>query len=406
MSSSSDVLVVSLAGKGHYIASLLSQKGHSVTLLNLSINNLNLEDLIGPFDFFENLTDPLQEAFLNSFIHFQKAPSGFTLWTTSGPIDFQSFIKNYSLEQEGLDADNIEYLSNVNLLSSEERKTLRFNLSKLPHSENWLSKLAHQLPSSRFQLKSYNLETTETKALPFFNKKKIAHPAHNSLDNSLHWCKKNKVTVINIDNILSINSNSITYINSETKQTDKLAAKKFIWTLNSQETQHFFPKIFSKLYKKLLIPLWKWTKISLQLSENNIPNFNNHSFIMLNKPELNFGGDNLGIIKKTNLPNVWNLWLSVPQKTPKQERINRASVNFFIKRIPQLKIIKSSVSSNNAPPLYPVFDALKTGHTHTINNFYFCNFEVCPNLDWHNFLNFQKNISKKICKQLSQGSSI
>lgn len=397
-----DVLIVSINAKGHYIASLLSQKGYQVTLLNLPVKNLNIEDLIGPFDFFENSTNSLQEAFLNSFIHFQNSTAGFTLWSSLGPIDFQSFIKNYSLAKQGLDASNIEYLSNVNLLSPAERKDLKTHLNQLPHSQNWLSKLAHQISSSQFQLESYNLETTQTKVLPFFNKKKSAQPSQNSLKNSLTWCLKNKVQVINIDNITALKASHLVYFNSETKQEESLSAKKIIWTLSSEETQDLLPSVFSTLYLKTAKPLWQWTKFCLHLDEKYIFDFNTHSFLMINNLELNFSGDNLGIIKKTSLSNIWNLWLSVPNAKTDIKEITQAAHSFFKQRIPQLKIKKIQISSNKAS-LFPVFDNLDQTHTQKIKDLYFCNFETCPNLDWPNFLKFQKNMSEVISKQLPQG---
>lgn len=413
MFSSPSIAVVSLYGRGHYIASLLSQKGYSVNLFNFqdlqASHDLNIESLMGPFDFFEDTTDTLQEAFLNSFIRFQKTSSGFTLWPPSGPIDFQSFIKHYALDNYGLSAENIEYLSNVNLLSSNEKNHLRKNLNRMSHSENWLSKLAHQLPSSTFQLQAYNLEKVTTKVLPFFNKKKIAQSAHNTLQNSLDWCKANKVNVINIDDSLSFvqkkNSiQNISYTNTETKQKESIPAAQLVWTLDSQETKNFCPKAFPLLYKKVLTPLWQWKKITIHLDEKYIPNFSNQSFLIINNKKLSFSGDNLGIVKKTALSNCWNLWLCLPQSQISEKIIKNAIPYFFKERIPQLKIKKIDIPKHSPSPLFPVFETCNNTHKKTISNFHFCNFEVCSNLDWPSFLNFQKNISNVIQKQLEKGS--
>lgn len=413
MSSPPRIFIVSLYGKGHYIASLLSQEGYSVILLNLQDlqfdQHLNIENLVGPFDFFEDTTDSLQEAFLNSFIHFQNTSSGFTLWPPSGPIDFQSFIKHYALDSYGLNAENIEYLSNVSLLSSTEKNHLRKSLNQLPHSENWLSKLAHQLPGSTFQLQTYDLEKATTKALPLFNKKKIAQAAHNTLQNSLDWCTANSVNVINIDKTLSFiqkknNIQNINYTNTETKQKENVSSDQLVWTLNSQETKNLCPDIFPLLYKKILTPLWQWQKITLHLDEEYIPHFSNQSFLIINNKTLPFSGDNLGIVKKTALPNIWNLWLCLPQQQPSEEVIKNAIPYFFKERIPQLKIKKIDIPKNNPTPLFPVFDTLDNPHTKTITNLHFCNFETCSNLDWPSFLNFQKNINNKIKKQLEKGT--
>lgn len=414
MSTSPHVFVVSLYGKGHYIASLLSQKSYKVTLLNLqmssSTQNLNIENLIGPFDFFENTTDSLQEAFLNSFIHFQNTASGFTLWLPSGPIDFQSFIKSYALDNCGLNAENIEYLSNVNLLSREEKNNLRTSLDQLSYSENWLSKLAHQLISSKFQLQMYSLEKTTTKALPLFNKKKIAQATYKTLNNSLEWCKANGVNVVNIDNTLSFlkqknRIQNIHYVNTETKQEEKFSPNQIVWTLNSQETKNFYPEIFPLLYKNKLTPIWQWKKITLHFDEKYIPDFSNPSFLMINNTELNFSGDNLSIVKKTALPNVWNLWLCIPQQSPSDEAIKKAIPHFFKDRIPQLKITKINIPKHESNILFPVFDVVTNAHIKPTINLHFCNFEACSNLDWPSFLNFQKNMTKTIEKQLTRGNN-
>ncbi|MBE8221732.1 MAG: hypothetical protein HAW60_03275 [Bdellovibrionales bacterium] len=410
MSGKPHIFVVSLYGKGHYIASLLSQEGCSVSLLNLQNPQpnqcLNIENLVGPFDFFEDTSDSLQKDFLNSFINFQNTSSGFTIWPKSGPIDFQSFIKNYALDSCGLNEENIEYLSNVNLLSFEEKNHLKKNLNHLDHSENWLSKLSHQLSASLFKLQDYNLEETITEAMPLFNKKKIAICSHNNLQNSLDWCVSNNVNVINIDKDLSITKNknsiqSISYTNAETKQKESIAADKVVWTLNSQETKNIFPKIFPLLYKKALTPLWQWQKITTYIDEEYIPEFSNQSFLMINDKRLSFYGDNLCIVKKTSLSNIWNLWMCLPQQIPSEKIIKDSILNFFKDRIPKLKIKKIDVPKNSNTPLFPVFDNFNNLYTKTINNFYFCNFEACSNLDWPSFLNFQKNINNKIQKQIN-----
>ncbi|MBE8162834.1 MAG: hypothetical protein HAW63_02480 [Bdellovibrionaceae bacterium] len=413
MSSSSRIFVVSLYGKGHYIASLLSQEGYSVSLLNLQDPQPSycptMESLAGPFDFFEGTTNPLQEAFLNSFFRFKNSTSGFTLWLPSGPIDFQSFIKHYALDSCGLHAENIEYLSNTYLLSPSEKTYLRKSLSQLPHSENWLSGLAHQLPSSTFSLQPYDFKNTITKALPLFNKKKIISATQNTLQASLDWCATNKVEVINIDSQLSFskiknNIETIDYTNAETKQKSKIPVSQIVWTLNSQKTKNFFPKIFPLLYKEVLKPVWQWQKITLHLNETSIPDIPTSSFLLLNNPMLYFAGDNLGIVKKTSLPNVWSLWLCLPQQRPSEKIIKAAIPYFFKKRIPQLKIQKIDIPKHNPSPLFPVFEHSRTPHTKNINNLHFCNFEASSNLDWPNFLNFQKNIANRIKKSLKKGS--
>lgn len=404
MPSLSNIVVISLFGRGHYIASLLSQNNYKVKLINLSgpkLQSANIENIIGPFDFFKNYLDSLQNAFLDSFIKFKNTSSGFTLWSKLGPIDFQSFIKNYSIENCGLSVENIEYLANANLLSSKEKKNLQASLSDMSHLKNWLSKLAHQLPSSRWQLDSYDLKKSNTNILDLFNKKQIAQAACKTLQNSLDWCQSNSVEVISVDDDLSIlkKSNkiqSISYTNLKNKKKETILCDQVIWTAHSKETKSLYPKIFLDLYKKALVPQWHWQKITIHINSKYQPDFINDSFVMLNNLELNFSGDNLAIVKKTVMPDVWQLWMLLPYKHKSNLMIKNAANAFFKERIPKLKIEKIDIPDKNVKSFFPVFSADDKICEKTINNIHFCNFEHCHNLDWPGFLNFQKNMANKI----------
>lgn len=410
MSSLRNIVVVSLFGRGHYIASLLSQNNYKVKLLNLSSPDLypvNIENVIGPFDFFKNHLDSLQNAFLASFIKFQNTSSGFTLWPKLGPIDFQTFIKNYSIEHCGLSVENIEYLGNTHLLSPKEKKTLQTSLDDMPHLKNWLSKLAHQLPSSKW-LDNYDLKTNTTKILDFFNKKQVAQASCNTLQNSLDWCRSNAVEVISVEADLSISKKanqiqSISYTNTENKQKETAFCDQLIWTAHSQETKDLCPKVFLDLYQKALSPEWQWQKITTHINEQYQPDFTNDSFVMINDLELNFSGDNLVIVKKTAMPNVWQLWMLLPYKYSPDLMIKDTFDTFFKDRIPKLKIEKIDLPEKNAKSFFPVFAAHKNAFEKTTNNIHFCNFEHCHNLDWSGFLNFQKQMGETILTKNNKG---
>ena len=94
------VSIVSIFGRGHWLATELARKGIPVSLIDVSdsMGNWPAEDWEGPFGFFKNeklLASQLERLIEDQEV--QENAQGFSIWLESGPLEMKGPLTQHRL---------------------------------------------------------------------------------------------------------------------------------------------------------------------------------------------------------------------------------------------------------------------------------------------------------------------
>ena len=143
-----DVAIVSIFGRGNWLADQLVKAKKKVILIDLSdeVGRLAPEDCEGPFGFFHS--DQIQSSQierLNEEVYHDPVENGYTLWLKSGPIELKNNLTSYWLKHLNVSEETQEYVLNFNQYEPSECLEKRRELEDQPFEETWLAHLAHQV---------------------------------------------------------------------------------------------------------------------------------------------------------------------------------------------------------------------------------------------------------------------
>jgi hypothetical protein len=262
----SQAVVVSVFGRGHWMAAELAHQGVPTLLLDVSaqMGSWAGEDALGPFGFFntETLSERQKESLFQSGKP-QLVPQGLTLWLKSGPFELKGPTTAYRAQALGVSEAVMNYVAGKEDLSS---------LRKLSFEQSWFAQLSHQLFSTTDSLSAE--ATGSSVRVPLFSdyyvNTALDKTAAQAIQQSLKWCEQQGVKVVRaeIRDLAFTDRKTLGGFEIKTDQVQILKAEQVIWSLTGEETAKLGKKIQLELFPQgVETSPWSWVRYQVKIKE-------------------------------------------------------------------------------------------------------------------------------------------
>ncbi len=307
-----DVVIASAYGRGHWLASHLSEQGWNVSLLDFTkaLGPFTPEDYEGPFGLLEtDLISGSQKSHWSTELgtnSVEQIHKGYTIWLKDGPLEGASQLSTFHTQERSLSLAVRNYLHMVGDLSDIRLKTERAQLTKLPFENSWLVRFMHQFHSNEYRDHVHSLDSDH--AAPFFSRYYVRNLESDSHKKSLQTLRALNVEVIEDPEIISAKINSDEQVILSAKHGE-VETRSFVWGLTSSETEKVAKEFFKSYYRsKKLFSLWQWRKfiVSFEEQPTEVP----QCFVLLNDPHLPWTHTNAVSVRTTN--EYWVCWMRLP----------------------------------------------------------------------------------------------
>tara|TARA_B100000749_G_scaffold280899_1_gene281113 strand:- start:211472 stop:212734 length:1263 start_codon:yes stop_codon:yes gene_type:complete len=408
-----DVVIVSIFGRGHWLAAELAEAGQQVALVDVShrMGRWAPEDWEGPFGFFhsDRLSASQIERLSEDDYH-DNVEQGFTLWLRRGPIDTKGPLSAFWFQKLGFSEEVSKYVTSYNLLSSEERKSLQGKIADSDFEKTWFAHLCHQLASSTYVENAQSI--TEGRPLNVMSPLNIRRTTRRGFEKSLQWCESKGVTVFRDADLIDgqVENGQLSRIEIRGDWSGNLSSEQFIWQLTSDESYHASNKLSQILFPQGRVkPVWSWVRYRIQLDEtptlSSLPN----QFVLVKDLFLPWTHSNLMVVQKTVRQENFDVWVKIPSQMRYQrtylENVNQEILDEFKLRIPKSKPVNVDMpqdylyeESELGPSRFPVYlsNELKQLKRGSFKNVSFDGPENWVNLDWLGQFESQTELKHKM----------
>ncbi len=408
-----DVIIVSVYGRGHWLAVDLAAKGFSVGLVDVSgsMGRWAPDDWESPFGYFamEGL-DATQTARLTEDAPPERIDQGFCVWSSDGIIESKGSIFQHQVAQSGLSPEVQTYLQSGSRKTYTMDKNLFSALKHQNFSQNWLAQLAHNLISN------VSCESTESldfgAPLPVLADHYVRRVSRDSLTKSLDWCQKNGVSVFSNARIndVFLEGRAFGGIEMSWEKSGVAQSKYLVWTLTSEESQRLPDSVHRLMFPRGFIDSeWSWTRFRFNLKTeyffNNLP----PHFILMEDLNLPWSGTNTLIVQKSVSKGLLDIWLKIPSSQrflkPYLQNLGEEILGILKRRL-----VGSEVTLENYPQDYyydysemgaspfPVYGEVQFDRLYParIKNVFFDGPEQWPGLDWAGQFRGQEKIRDEL----------
>ncbi len=413
MDLSAQIGIVSIFGRGHWLAAELAKAKVPVTLLDVTaqMGSWQPEDVEGPFGYFQ--MEGLQEARLSADEKVVKLENGMTFWLEDGPLELRGPTVDYRLEQLRVSPLSLEYLKKNSALTATDQTAFR----KLSFEQNWLSNLAHHLSSSVETLSSESLR--EGRRRPLFENFFVRQASQAGHEKSLKWCEEQGVKVlrhVEVKDLVFEERKKIASLEVRTDRPGLFKAEQLVLCWTSQECALISPKIQQALFSRgVLEPQWAWmrfrSKIQGQgplsgLVRDQLPI---HSVVISDRM-LPWSHENLMILQRVPQQNdVVDVWMKIPNN----QRFNsqyltergRRLKEVLERHLPdnQVNVLELPMESKSTfqemgPARHPVYSRAVTAmrDQKSVGNVYFDSPEFWASLGWEGQFEHQTKIYQEL----------
>lgn len=401
METRSEAVVVSVFGRGHWLASELAAMGLDTVLIDLSdqLGHWAPEDWEGPFGVFQN--ESLPPSFmtrLHEEDYFDGVDDGFTVWLKSGPIDFLGPHSNYLLEKARVSADQQVYLHKYDQMTAKDIEKAKAQYRRLPFQDTWILNLAHAMGSNRHYANAEGLESP--RPLPVFATHSIRRVSRKGFERSLDWVAGKKVKVFRKAKVrdFSIVGKTVTSLEIESPDwSGVLLSDQFTWTMSSSETAHVLKKALVQFFSDVSVDAgWSWIRYRFQLSDSKLVAAIPKRFLMVEDADLSWTHSNAAFVQKTSNENEFDVWVKIPSghRFHKEYlvKIQKELTAYLADRIPQsnpqVKALPQESQYDGAtlgPSRFPVYEVSELARVQRKNyqNLHFDGPEMWDLLDWN-----------------------
>ena len=344
-----DVAIVSVYGRGDWLACELAKLGWLVALIDATsalaeargVENSSAAlseariDAEGPFGFFE--TPLVSESQRASFVgdesagdpspRAKMAPLGACVWPPGGPIECRSEMTAYQLAAREQSAETRAYLRWSEDSADAARLTaqLRRKMARQSFAQTWLAAFAHQLTSVYSEEASEALSVAEgppcALLAPFWTRNAGGADG----ERSLAECERLGAHVFRVKNGAGLRLGD-----TPIETLDGASAHAFVWALTSAETASISPNAVERLFPSGPVePNWRWMRC--RFSAALTP-----SFVALPPwtaivvdPFLPWSIDNLFVLRKRDdqgAKGQFDVWLKLPSDRAARNSVYLAEV--------------------------------------------------------------------------------
>ncbi len=268
MDSQTQVAIISVFGRGLWLAAELAKKNIPVTVLDVSaqMGPWKSEDAMGPFGAFSTAQPALQAVLGAESL--TEVPRGLTVWLPSGPLEFRGPNIEHCLASLEIPESVVQYLRDENLKKASQLSAQNLKaIEAAPFRQNWIAQLAHAWASK--------VATLSTEALRESAKRNLFSafflPAHHAqfLPLSLNWCDAQSVQVlrdVELKDLSLLEKGHVAGLEIRTSKPGIFKAEQFVFCLTSQEAGRIQPRIQKALFgDDVASPEWVWMRYQIQV---------------------------------------------------------------------------------------------------------------------------------------------
>lgn len=401
----SQVCLVSVFGRGHWLAKSLASKGISVTLLEASKNmgRWAPEDWEGPFGFFK--TEGLSQTQFDRLFEDEvciNPDRGFCFWLKDGPLEMKSPHVFHRLQKLQVSSVIQDYIQSTASLES---------IKDFSFSENWLAQFAHSFGSCDWIELSESIHAGEKQNL--FSSFHFRQATRVGLEKSLQSLEASGVQVIRDVSVLDItfDDKKVGGFEIKTDRQEIFKAEQFVWSLTSEETGMLSSRIQNVFFPQGPIePDWAWTRFRIKIKSldgdaemirNQLP----HHIVVIEDIMLPWAYENMMVMISTASRELFDIWL----RTPCVHRFHRQRIEeqgqkiceILSDRLPRQEVTVSEFPqeasytfSQLGPVRHPIFKdkARKQLKAKSFANLFLDSPEQWPCLGWDGNLKNQTKI--------------
>jgi hypothetical protein len=299
-----EVAVISIFGRGHWLAVELTRAGVPVTLVDVSADQgpWTEVDQVGPFGGFKS------DFQLENNLVPQK--QGLSLWLNDGPVEFGSLNVDYRLKKMGVSTLVKKYVQSAQAQARD--------LQKLSFDENWPAQLSH-VWNATISANSFESINSGKKADLFGEFFRYRHSEVSGLSKSLAWCEKNQVRVIKAKHIKDLayeNKGKLSGLEIQAEKSGVLKAEKFIWCLSQAETRKLSEKVRGTLFPAgVIYPEWAWIRFRVKIEDSQkLQHWLPDHVVILNDLHLPWSHENFVVMQRAEQEKgaSFDCWLKIP----------------------------------------------------------------------------------------------
>lgn len=449
-----DVAIVSVFGRGNWMAQELARLGSRVCLIDCTATLLKrsgdtervasrLIDAEGPFGFFaaEAASSSMQSRLFDDGN--DQRPSawmtelGPCIWDATGPIEGRSDATDYQLAGHGLSSSVGAFLRWPRELTegSADRAGAeraagreRARLTKAPFDESWLAALALQMSSTTYVSSGEALSALSGLPTPLFAGLWLRRPTPDGVLSSFGVCAASGATVAFDASVNDLRLSArvadaleISGIERESAPVT-LLSHAFVWSLTGSETAIASPRVAETLFADgPAKPDWLWMRARVALARVSsavaLPDW----IALVEDPFAAWTHDNLAIVRATGRvadPSLAgkierDVWLRLPRERALRnadyvrtqfERV----CGHLSQRIPgaEARVVEVSREASSdfaGAPLQPAFESSGARASRLRSpNLYYDGPETWATLDWNGSYERQGQIVAQIERQRGQ----
>jgi hypothetical protein len=404
-----DALIVSVFGRGHWLANHLLDQGWRVALVDLTaqMGDWQPDDYDGPFGLCETerISPSQKKEWLQSGD--SNLSTHYSLLLREGPLEGGQEVA--SPLQKSVPEFARAYVREFN----ESRKPYAAAVvARHPFSQTWFAQLSHQLASAVYEENHRAFKVGH--GLPFFAPYILRELSSGSHESALRTCEKKGVQVFRGTQINALKFAS--QLGSESFRSaivdgQEIEAGSAVWLLSSEETESLGVDLRKKLYKnKRAHALWCWLRFEVRLKQNSLSEVLPNSFSLVADLYQPWTHTNLvHFRRKKSEREKWNIWLRLPaqfrfdlkylQKIKQQLEENlKERWPLCEPQVTELPLEAGQSAQRFKAPRFPVFlkEELKDLKIYQARNFFVSGVEKWLGLDPLSFLESQRDIVIKL----------
>lgn len=406
MEINTQVAVISIFGRGHWIAAELARRGIPTTLLDISdqMGFWTPEDWEGPFGFFksEKLKPTQVERVLEGDSTLM-VPQGFSFWLEDGPLELKGPVSKHRLQALNIPESVQDYIQGAKATG---------NLKLLSFEQNWLAQFAHAYSSTRVSLSPEAIG--HGTSIPLFSSYFIQQASRPGLQKSLKWCESHGVNVphkVSLQDISLADRKTLSGLEVKTEKSGLLKAEQFVFCLTSEEMGMISTKVQKVFFPRRPIePEWSWLRYRVSLKEN----FNRDQlplhFVLIENKNLPWYHENFLVVQASAVPSSYDVWVKVPtaQRFNKQylSDLGAKMITTLSKKIvegdpailayPQEHQYNYSEIGPSRHPIYSKGVDVKSRAQNDLDNVTLDSPETWDHLGWEGMFNSQTAIVDKV----------
>lgn len=308
--------IVSVFGRGHWLAAKLAQAKVPVTLLDITnqFGAWQPEDIEGPFGYFQ--MEGLAQERLSRDEPNLRLPRGFSLWLSDGPVEMQGPNHAYRLQQMQVPELGVEYLKKAAALTPQKLAEIR----KLPFEKSWMLQFAHHFTAS--------VDTLSTEASKeglkrnLFENFYIRQASKEGHAKSLKWCEEQGVKVlkdVELKDLVFEERKKVASLEVRIGHPGIFKAERLVFGLTGEECAMISPKIQQSLFgSAVLEPQWAWLRYRVKFqSEGPLSSLTRDQIpvhcVVIEDVMLPWSHENMMVLQRVpQVADTFDVWMKIP----------------------------------------------------------------------------------------------